>query len=164
MISLNNSRYLLLVYITCALIVVGGIFNFAMYHFVMKERGPKVDCAAFFAIQTEIQTDGVITLHMDGEGHGRINLSATTQDSDMQKPLKLLRDVDFDYRYEGDGYLTIQHLAVTRNASDNMPQELFNRAIFDTSGETRRLRVTKLEDGYIVWNAFSPTLMCINVE
>lgn len=164
MISLNNHKTLSVAGFACVLIVLGAMFNAAMSHFVVDARGPKVNCAAFFATQTEIQTDGVLTLRLDGEGHGRINLSATARESNTQKPFKLLRDIYFDYHYEGDGYLTLQHLAVTRTASDNMSDDLFNRAIFDASGETRRLRVTTLDNGYIVWNAFSPALMCLQAD
>ncbi|MCR6469469.1 MULTISPECIES: hypothetical protein [Enterobacter] len=164
MISLHKYKIVKLIGVACALLAIGALFNGTMHYFVVKEKGPKVDCSAFFATQTEIQTDGVMTLHLDGMGHGRINLSAAARNSTTQKNYNLLRDINFNYTYEGEGYLSIKPLAFTRTVSDDMPDDLFNRAIFDTSGETRRLRITKLKNGYIIWNAFSPALMCIQSD
>ena len=164
MIFLNEKKPRTLWLIALAPIIIALLLNVVLRHFYEKERGPKVDCTSYFSSWTDIKTEGVLTLRLDGEGHGRINVSATAKDAAGAKQYKLLRDIDFDYRYEGEGYLAMQHLAVSKKVSDTMPNERFNTSIFDFSGEVRRLRLTSLDNGYIIWNAFSPALMCIQAD
>ncbi|ATM75324.1 hypothetical protein CRN79_05485 [Serratia fonticola] len=76
----------------------------------------------------------------------------------------LLRNVNFEYRYEGNGYIDLQLMDVNNIANDNMPNELFNQSIFDFSVKNRQLRITEVGDGYLLWNAFSPVMMCIRSQ
>lgn len=164
MILLNNKKHRALWLLVIAPIVITLLINVSLRSLYDRERGPKVDCTAYFSTWTDIKTEGVLTLHIDGEGQGRINVSATARDAGGSRQYKLLRDINFDYRYEGEGYLAMEHIAVSKKVSDTMPNELFNLSIFDFSGEVRRLKITSLENGYIIWNAFSPALMCIQSD
>jgi hypothetical protein len=144
-----------------ALVGAALLFNFLMHKFFVTEKGPKVSCAAFFTVQSDLQTQGVMTLHIDGENHGRMQISAKVRDSAHTLKYNLLRNINFEYRYEGDGYLVMQLVEISKIASDNMPNELFNQSIFDFSVNSRRLRLSEVGDGYLLWNAFSPVMMCI---
>lgn len=164
MIPLNSCSPRTLWLTALALTIVALLMNSVLRHVYDKERGPRVDCTSYFSTQTEVQTEGVLTLRIDGEGSGRMSISATVRDKEGAKQYKLLRDINFDYRYEGEGYLVMQNMAVRKKVSDTMPNALFNSAIFDFSGEVRRMRITSLENGYLLGNAFSPVLMCIHVD
>ncbi|ALX93537.1 hypothetical protein AV650_08155 [Serratia fonticola] len=91
-----------------------------------------------------------------------MHISATVRDSAGVLKYNLLRNVNFDYRYEGNGHLALQLVDVNKNASDTMPNELFNQSIFDFSVKARQLRITEVGDGYLLWNDFSPVMMCIH--
>ncbi len=161
MLSLNNRSGKIIGVIALALVAVALLFNLLMHKFFVTEKGPKVSCAAFFLVQSDLQTQGVMSLHIDGVSHGRMRISATVRDSIGAVKYNLLRNVNFDYSYEGDGYLSLQMIDVSKNASDNMPNELFNQSIVDFSVKTRQLRITEVGDGYLLWNDFSPVMMCI---
>lgn len=121
----------------------------------------RINCSASFTVQTEIKTNGLFSLITNGEGHGRIHISALALRPSDNEKFKLLRDIDFEYLYEGDGYLAMRSLTVSKIASDNMPDDIFNKSIFDVSGNIRRIRITELKNGYVLWNAFSPVLICL---
>jgi len=164
MLSLNNRSGKLIGLVALVLVAVALLFNLLMHKFVVTEKGPKVSCAAFFLAQSDLQTQGVMSLHIDGVNHGRMHISATVRDSVGTVKYTLLRNVNFEYRYEGDGYLALQLVDISKNASDTMPNKLFNRSIFDFSVKARQLRITEVGDGYLLWNDFSPVMMCIHSQ
>ena len=82
-----------------------------------------------------------MTLHIDGLSHGKMHISATVRDSVGAVKYNLLRKVNFEYRYEGNGYLALQLVKVDKNASDNMPNELFNQSIFDFSVKFNNIKL-----------------------
>jgi hypothetical protein len=164
MLLLNNRSGKFIGLVALTLVATALLFNFLMHKFFVTEKGPKVSCAAFFLVQSDLQTQGVMSLHIDGVSHGRMHISATVRDSAGAVKYNLLRNVNFEYRYVGDGYLSLQMVAVNKNASDNMPNKLFNQSIIDFSVKTRQLRITEVGDGYLLWNDFSPVMMCIHSE
>ncbi|NBJ32929.1 hypothetical protein GE191_04440 [Serratia fonticola] len=164
MLLLNNRSGKLIGLVALALIAAALLFNLLMHKFFVTEQGPKVSCAAFFLAKSDLRTKGVMSLLIDGVSHGRMNISATVSDSMGVVKYNLLRNVNFEYRYEGDGFITLQVLNISNNASDNMPNELFNQSIFDFSVKTRQLRITEVGDGYLLWNAFSPVMMCVRSQ
>ncbi|HGM5492543.1 TPA: hypothetical protein ACKP1B_004242 [Serratia fonticola] len=164
MLSLNNRSGKLIGSVALALVAAALLFNVLMHKFFVTDEGPKVSCAAFFLVQSELQTQGVMSLHIDGKRHGEMDISATVKDSAGTIKYHLLRNVDFEYRYEDNGYLALRLVDIDKKASDNMPNELFNQSIFDFSVKNRRLRITEVGDGYLLWNAFSPVMMCIRSQ
>ncbi|MBL5826844.1 hypothetical protein ACMV5I_03860 [Serratia sp. T13T92] len=164
MLSLNNRSGKFFGLVALALVAAALLFNLLMHKFFVTEKGPKVSCAAFFLVQSDLQTQGVMSLHIDGVNHGRMHISATVRDSAGAVKYNLLRNVNFEYRYEGNGHLALQLVDVNKNASDNMPNELFNQSIFDFSVKARQLRITEVGDGYLLWNDFSPVMMCIQSQ
>jgi hypothetical protein len=164
MLLLNNRSGKFIGLVALTLVATALLFNFLMHKFFVTEKGPKVSCAAFFLVQSDLQTQGVMSLHTDGVSHGRMHISATVRDSAGAVKYNLLRNVNFEYRYVGDGYLSLQMVDVNKNASDNMPNKLFNQSIIDFSVKTRQLRITEVGDGYLLWNDFSPVMMCIHSE
>lgn len=164
MLLLNNRSGKFIGLVALTLVATALLFNFLMHKFFVTEKGPKVSCAAFFLVQSDLQTQGVMSLHIDGVSHGRMHISATVRDSAGAVKYNLLRNVNFEYRYVSDGYLSLQMVAVNKNASDNMPNKLFNQSIIDFSVKTRQLRITEVGDGYLLWNDFSPVMMCIHSE
>ncbi|MFV8984681.1 hypothetical protein [Serratia fonticola] len=164
MLLLNNRSGKFIGLVALTLVATALLFNFLIHKFFVTEKGPKVSCAAFFLVQSDLQTQGVMSLHIDGVNHGRMHISATVRDSAGAVKYNLLRNVNFEYRYVGDGYLSLQMVAVNKNASDNMPNKLFNQSIIDFSVKTRQLRITEVGDGYLLWNDFSPVMMCIRSE
>lgn len=164
MLMLNNRSGKLVGVIAMTLVVVALLFNTLMHKFFVAEKGPQVNCASFFLVQSDLQTKGVVSLKIDGERHGSMHISATVRDSADAIKYNLLRDINFEYRYEGDGYIALQLVDISKNASDNMPNELFNQSIFDFSVKTRRLKITEVSDGYLLWNNFSPVMMCIRQD
>lgn len=119
-----------------------------------------MNCSSFFTIHSNVKTEGVLTLKMDGKGHGVINVSGGVKNTVNTIEYNILRQIDFDYYHEDDGYIIMQHINISKKTSDNMPSELFNESVFDFSSEKRRFRITELANGYLIWNAFSPVLMC----
>ncbi|CAI0972519.1 hypothetical protein [Serratia fonticola] len=161
MLLLNNRSGKFIGLLALALIAAALLFNLLMHKFFVTERGPKVSCAAFFLAKNEFRTKGVMSLHIDGVSRGRMHISATVRDDMGVVKYHLLRNVNFEYRYEGNGYIALQLMDVNNIANDNMPNELFNQSIFDFSVKTRQLRITEVGDGYLLWNAFSPVMMCV---
>lgn len=162
MLMPNNRSEKLIWLAAFTLVGTALLFNFLMHKFIVIEKGPKVSCAAFFTVQSNLQTQGVMTLHIDGESRGRMQVSAKVRDSADNLKYNLLRNINFEYRYEGEGYLIMQLVEISKKVSDNMPNELFNESIFDFSVNIRRLRLTEIGDGYLLWNAFSPVMTCIH--
>lgn len=161
MLLLNNRSGKFIGLVALTLVSTSLLFNLLMHKFFVTEKGPKVSCAAFFLVQSDLQTQGVMSLHIDGVSHGRMRISAAVKDSVGAVKYNLLRNVNFDYRYEGDGYLSLQIMDVSKNAGDNMPDKLFNQSIIDFSVKTMKLRITEVGGGYLLWNDFSPVMMCI---
>lgn len=161
MFILNNSKRTFIGWLAGIILLLALFFNLVMHQFFVREKGPKVNCTSFFTALHGSKTEGVLSLNLDGDGHGRINLSASFMDSGDTKKYNLLRNITFEYHYEGNGYLAMHNVVVNKKASDTMPNELFNESLFDFSLETRRLRLTEVNNGYLIWNAFSPVLMCI---
>ncbi|MGK8665340.1 hypothetical protein [Serratia marcescens] len=143
-----------------ALLAAALLFNFLMHKFFITDAGPKISCSSFFLVQSDLQTKGVMSLHIDGKNQGEMSISATVRDNAGTIKYHLLRNVSFEYVYEDNGYLAIQMVDVIKKASDDMPNELFNQSIFDFSVKNRRLRITLVGDGYLLWNGFSPVMMC----
>lgn len=159
---LNNLSGRLIGFVASALVVAALLFNLLMHKFFLTEQGPKVSCAAFFLAQSDLNTKGVMNLQIDGKGQGKIGISATVRDSAGAIKYQLLRNVDFEYRNKENGYLALQLVEIHKKASDDMPNELFNQSIFDFSVKNRMLRITEVGDGYLLWNDFSPVMMCIH--
>ncbi|CAI1012867.1 hypothetical protein [Serratia fonticola] len=164
MLSLNNRSGKFIGLVALALVAVALLFNLLMHKFFVIEKGPKVSCAAFFLVQSDLQTKGVMSLHIDGQRHGEMAISATVRDNAGTIKYHLLRNVSFEYRYEDNGYLALQLVDINKKASDDMPNELFNQSIFDFSVKNRRLRITMTGDGYLLWNGFSPVMMCVRSQ
>lgn len=164
MFSLNNRSGKFIGLVALALVAVALLFNLLMHKFFVIEKGPKVSCAAFFLVQSDLQTKGVMSLHIDGQRHGEMAISATVRDNAGTIKYHLLRNVSFEYRYEDNGYLALQLVDINKKASDDMPNELFNQSIFDFSVKNRRLRITMTGDGYLLWNGFSPVMMCVRSQ
>jgi hypothetical protein len=164
MLSLNNRSGKFIGLVALALVAVALLFNLLMHKFFVIVKGPKVSCAAFFLVQSDLQTKGVMSLHIDGQRHGEMAISATVRDNAGTIKYHLLRNVSFEYRYEDNGYLALQLVDINKKASDDMPNELFNQSIFDFSVKNRRLRITMTGDGYLLWNGFSPVMMCVRSQ
>lgn len=164
MFLLNNRPGKLVGAFAIALVTAALLFNLLMHKFFVTEIGPKVSCSSFFLVQSDLQTKGVMSLHIDGKHQGEMGISATVRDSAGNIKYHLLRNVSFEYRYEDNGYLAIQLVDISKKASDNMPNELFNQSIFDFSVKSRQLRITTTGDGYLLWNDFSPVMMCIRSQ
>ncbi|MFV9068877.1 hypothetical protein ABQ366_25535 [Serratia fonticola] len=164
MLSLNNRSGKFIGLVALALVAVALLFNLLMHKFFVIEKGTKVSCAAFFLVQSDLQTKGVMSLHIDGQRHGEMGISATVRDNAGTIKYHLLRNVSFEYRYEDNGYLALQLVDINKKASDDMPNELFNQSIFDFSVKNRRLRITMTGDGYLLWNGFSPVMMCVRSQ
>lgn len=164
MLMLNNRSGKLAGWVAIVLVVAALIFNLLMHKFFVTEKGPKVACASFFKVESDLQTKGVMTLHINGESQGRMQASAKVSDNAGALKYNLLRNINFEYRYEDDGYLVLQLVDISKKTSDNMPNEVFDQSIFDFSAKTRRLRITEVADGYLLWNAFSPVMMCIHAQ
>lgn len=164
MFSLNNRSGKLIGALSIALVAVSLLFNLLMHKFFVTQKGPKVSCSSFFLVQNDLQTKGVMSLHIDGKNQGEMGISATVRDNAGSIKYHLLRNVTFDYHYEDNGYLAIQLVDISKKASDDMPNELFNQSIFDFSVKSRHLRITTVGDGYLLWNGFSPVMMCIRSQ
>ncbi|MEB7886689.1 hypothetical protein [Serratia fonticola] len=162
MFLLNNLSGKLAGTIAITLIAVALLVNLLIHKFFFTEQGPKVECSSFFLVQSDLQTKGVMSLHIDGKGHGEMGISATVVDSAGSVKYHLLRNINFDYHYEKNGNFALQLVNVNKKASDNMPDELLNQSIYDFSVKNRRLKITTVGDGYLLWNGFSPVMMCIN--
>lgn len=144
-----------------AIVVVALIADFFMHQFSHQEKGPRISCNAFFTVQSTLKTAGVLSFYLDGTGHGRMDISANVTGTNDQLKYKLLRNITFDYHNEGNGYLSLKEVNVNKLASDTMPNELFNASLFDFSLANRRLRITEINNGHLLWNTFSPVMMCI---
>lgn len=146
--------------ILLSILGVSFVFNFAMNHFFIQAKGKKVNCEAFFAMENGLSTTGVLSLHLDGINKGRMGLSATIKDKES-KIYNLLRSVNFHYKYEGDGYISLNKTFINKNAGDNIHNEFLNETIFDFSVKDRKMRITELGNGFLLWNDFSPVMLCI---
>lgn len=164
MLSLNNRPGRLIGLVAIALVAAALLFNLLMHKFYVTEKGPKVNCSSFFLVKSDLQTKGVMTLHIDGKNQGVMGISATVRGSTDSIKYHLLRNINFEYHYEDNGYLALQLVDISKKASDDMPDELFNQSIFDFSVKSRRLRITEVGDGYLLWNGFSPVMMCIHSQ
>lgn len=164
MLSLNNRSGKFIGLVALALVAMALLFNLLMHKFFVIEKGPKVSCAAFFLVQSELQTKGVMSLHIDGQRRGEMAISATVRDSAGSIKYHLLRNVSFEYRHDDNGYFALHLVDINKKASDDMPNELFNQSIFDFSVKNRRLRITMTGDGYLLWNGFSPVMMCVRSQ
>ncbi|CAI1660102.1 hypothetical protein [Serratia fonticola] len=164
MLSLNNLSGKLIGLIALALVISALLFNLLMHKFFIIEKGPKVNCSAFFLAQSELKTKGVMSLHINGKGQGEMGISATVKNNAGSSIYHLLRNVDFEYRHKDNGDLIMQMIEIHKKASDNMPNELFNQSIVDFSVKNRMLKITKVGDGYLLWNDFSPVMMCVRSQ
>ena len=160
MYIINNIKGKEICFFALVIIAAALFFNIVMHNFFINEKGQKVSCISFFTILSNVRTEGVLTLKIDGEGRGMINISGGVKDTSGSMKYNILRKVDFSYRHDENGYITMQDIFITKKISDNMPDRLFNESVFDFSSEKRRLRITELGNGYLLWNAFSPVLIC----
>lgn len=159
MFSINKGLGNFIRLISIGILAVSFLFNFAMNNYIITAKGKKINCEAFFTVDSGLLTIGMMGLHINGINNGRIHLSATIKDKDGIK-YNLLRSINFDYRYEGDGYISFNRTQVTKSAGDNTPDTLFNQSIFDFSVKERKLRITEIGDSYLLWNDFSPVMLC----
>lgn len=164
MFLLNNRSSKLIGAFALTLLSAALLFNLLMHKFVVNEQSAKVNCSAFFLAQSGLQTNGVMNLNIDGKRLGEIDISATVRDSSGTIKYHLLRNVSFAYRHEDRGYLTLQLVDISKKASDDMTNELFNKSLFDFSVKSRRLRITMVGDSYLLWNGFSPVMICIRIQ
>lgn len=144
-----------------AIIIVALAIELFMHHFSHRESGPRISCNAFFTVEFTMKSAGVLSFNLDGSGHGHMDISANVTDASDQLKYKLLRNITFDYHNEGNGYLSLKEVHVIKLASDTMPNKLFNESLFDFSLSNRRLRITEVNNGYLLWNTFSPVMMCV---
>lgn len=158
MLNNRQRRHIWIASIT--IVAAAVLFNVLARQFFIKDIGPTVSCTSYYTVQSDLKTEGTLILNVDGVGHGRMNISAAVSNLADGKKYRLLRNMNFDYTWEGNGYVTMHNLVVVKKLSDNMPNELFNESIFDFSVETRRLRITEVGKSYLLWNEFSPVLMC----
>lgn len=157
---LNNRPGKLMAALASALVCSALLFNLLIHAFFITEKGPKVDCSSFFLVQSDLQTKGVMSLFIDGKDRGKMNISATVRDDAGNIKYHILRDISFEYRHEDNGYLAMQLVDIRKKASDNMPNDLFNQSIFDFSANKRHMRITEVGDSFLLWNDFSPVMMC----
>lgn len=148
--------WLLLAAVIALVLLIYGVVD----SLLAIKTGPAVRCAAYFNLQTNFTTEGVLAVDLDGSGHGRISISGAVTNSQSGKTYRLLRDVIFNYKYDGQGFLIMKDIDTIKKVPDAMPDTLFNQTIFDFSATTRRFRITTVGNSYLLWNEFSPILMC----
>ncbi|WII85148.1 hypothetical protein N5863_29080 (plasmid) [Klebsiella pasteurii] len=148
-----------IVSISIILVTLAICFNLFINKFFIIPEGKKINCESFFTIESDLTSVGVMSFHINGISSGRMRLSATVTDRIGVK-YNLLRYVNFDYRYDGDGYISFEQVYIIKNLGDNMPDEFFNKYIFDFSVKERKMRITEVGDSYMLWNDFSPVMMC----
>ncbi|MDP1292914.1 MULTISPECIES: hypothetical protein [Klebsiella pneumoniae complex] len=163
MFSINKRIGNFIRLIPISILAICLFFNFAMNRFFITAKSKNISCEAFFTVDNGYLTIGVMGFHINGINNGRINLSATIKDRDGIK-YDLLRSISFDYRYEGDGYISLNKTQIIKSAGDNTPDILFSQSIFDFSVKERKLRITQVGDSYLLWNNFSPVMLCTPIN
>ncbi|WP_312629556.1 hypothetical protein [Scandinavium sp.] len=75
--------------------------------------------------------------------------------------LNLERQVTFEYSSPGDSRLILAHFNTSRGTADNVPDEVFNRSVFDTASQSTELYLTKLNNVFLLNNIFMPVQVCV---
>jgi hypothetical protein len=88
---------------------------------------------------------------------GRLNVSHNGQnDSEVY----LLKNLNFDIKSFKQGVLTLNNFSLTSNSRNQVSDDIFIERIVDISVKERKIMLSKLGDGYVIHNIYSPILIC----
>lgn len=152
-----NKRLRVSIIVVMASLVINLFINISLLQYINND----ISCESYFSVKSDVVILGVMNLHIIGGNSGRISLSATVNDGKSKVKYNVLRNIYFHYKNEGNGYISFLNMNVIKKAGDNTPDLLLNESVYDFSLKKRVIKITKLNDGYILWNEFSPVMICM---
>lgn len=128
--------------------VKGGVYFHCSTSFRVAHDDPKFSAGLNVFLQ----------LQKDGTGLMDVNGKVDTQDGRFE----VARTYNFDYEKEGDSIYHLTDIQTSLRSSETIDDNLMDNFFFSIRPkEGRYLRMTKMENSYIVGNFYSPVFICI---
>ncbi|MCK7310532.1 hypothetical protein [Enterobacter quasiroggenkampii] len=145
----------------CLALAVALIANIKGYTLLSSAQSEKVSCTSTLQIvlpETDHLFNARISMQLDGDDGYFVVYGDVTDNS---KSWRMYRQLKFSYHPRSNGWIDIDEFISSKHVEDNLPDSFFNAYIFDVSRKHPRIRLTKVNDGYLVWNSFTPFMLCI---
>lgn len=142
------------------------ILAFSISHiFKVENNNLDINCTSTFQIPSMASKyilSGRTTFSFKPDGNGMIEVDGrVNNDKGLTKNTSLRRKLTFSYHYNKNGEINMSDIIVTKYTTDNFEDRFFNAFLFDLSTRERTIKISRLENAYLMSNAFSPVFMCV---
>jgi len=79
-----------------------------------------------------------------------------------EKQFDVQRSITFEYQIVDTNTIKLYDSQLSKKTVDSVPDRLFNNAIYDSAESQKQMRVSRLHNGYLIGNMFSPSSLCVN--
>ena len=149
-----------------AFMLVMFILAFSISHIFKVEKNTlDINCSSTFQIPTmasKYVLSGRTTFSFEPDGNGMIEVDGrVNNDKGLTQNTSLRRKLSFSYHYNKNGEIKMSDIIVTKYTTDNFDDHFFNAFLFDLSTKERTIKISRVENAYLMSNAFSPVFMCV---
>lgn len=161
-VIMKNSKLFIYGLMAVLLLTMAIIAAWKIYYCI-KPAPYFINCHATARIKDESKDAHlIIRVTLDHNNKGVIYYSGIVYDEEKKK-YTVERDFDVSYSITALSVMTITDLSMTKRYIDTIPDELFKSIVWDVKTNSARFEVKKFENSYVIFNPFSPIMICINL-
>ena len=165
----NKKNTIFLINISIIPLISSILFIFIDYSHFFK-RSVSISCMSHYSaplLPGNISIRSNITIDLRKNNTGSLYISGVLEkkqgDTDQNKTSSaILREIEFDYSIEDNGFISIYNTEVYHLASDKISDDFFNSNVFDLSLPNRKIKIKKINNSWLLSTPFSPIMMCVN--
>lgn len=121
------------------------------------------DCSAVLKIRDNaagFHAQLNLFLHLKKNNTGYLDLSGNTFSHDQS--YNTARSYNFNIQKQSGSIYHLTNIKLSKRTADNTVDEIMNKLIFSfDSVDGRYVRITRIDDAYVVGNLYSPVFICV---
>lgn len=159
----GRTKYFIVSVVAAFLILGAILLNLNGYTLRHANYSEEVNCTSRLNIvlpATGHQFNSNISFSLDGNDGTFVIFGDVHQDGNRNESWHVYRQLKFSYKTKTNGWIDIDKFITTKYLEDNLPDDFFNSYVFDVQRDHPRIRLTRVQGGYLVWNSFTPYMLC----
>ncbi len=146
-----------------AVFFIAGMSAWLINWHMKKEPAINNDCSAFLAMHQKTYDFSAklsVYLNMHSNNTGYLDMSGTINRHGVE--YTTARAWSFSYQLQNGSILHLTDITTHKRAADNTLDDVIDKLIFSTtSGSSRYVKITALNNAWVISNLYSPMFICV---
>lgn len=151
------------IFLLSALMAVASLLLIYIAHDEKIKGGVDYHCSTSFRVQRDNPDFSArLNIFLQVKRNGSAFFDITGKVDHLGKSYDVARTYNFNYQKESDLVYHLTQMSISERSPDTVDNNLMNSLFFSTNQKDGQyMRVTKMENSYVVNNLHSPIFICI---